>query len=109
MFLDANNLCGWEMSQYLTYGRFEWLNKKEIDKFDVNSIGEHSSDGCIIEIDLKYPDELHDFHNDYPLAAEKPEISNDMLSKYCSEIAGKYGIKVSGIKKLVSNLGNKNK
>ena len=30
------------MSQYLSYGGFEWLNKKEIDKFDVNSIGENS-------------------------------------------------------------------
>ena len=30
------------MSQYLSYGGFEWLNQKEIDKLDVNSIGENS-------------------------------------------------------------------
>ena len=45
MYLDANNLYGWAMSQYLPYGGFKWLNQKEIDKFDVNSIDENSSDG----------------------------------------------------------------
>ena len=45
MYLDANNLYGWAISQYLPYGGFKWLNQKEIDKFDVNSIDENSSDG----------------------------------------------------------------
>ena len=48
-------------------------------------------------------------HNDYPLTPEKLEISNDLLLKYCSDIAKKYGIKVGGVNKLVPNLGNKNK
>ena len=38
MHLDENNLYGWAVSQYLPYDRFKWLNKKEIDKFDGNSI-----------------------------------------------------------------------
>ena len=46
------------------------------------SIGENSSDGCILKFDLEYPDEFHDFHNDYLLAPEKLEIRNDMLSKH---------------------------
>ena len=45
--------------------------------------------------------------NDYPLAPEKLEISQNMLSKYCSDIADKYGIKIGGVNKLVPNLGNK--
>ena len=45
MYLDAKNLYGWAISQYLPYGGFKWLNQKEIDKFDVNSIEENSSDG----------------------------------------------------------------
>ena len=45
MYLDANNFYGWAISQYLPYGGFKWLNQKEIDKFDVNSIEENSSDG----------------------------------------------------------------
>ena len=89
IYLDTNNSYGWGMSQYLLYGGFKWLNQKEIDKFDENSISENSSNGYILEVDLKYPNELHQLHNDYPLTPEKLEISNDMLSKYCSDIAKK--------------------
>ena len=71
MHLDANNLYGWEMSQYLIFNRFKWLNQKEIDKFDINSIVENSSIGYILEIGLEYPDELHALRNDYPLARAK--------------------------------------
>ena len=96
------------MSQYLPYSEFKWLNQKEIDKFCLNSIGGNSSGGYMLEADLKYPDELHKMHNDYPLASEKLKIAN-MLSKYCSSIADKYGIKIGGIDKLITNLGSKNK
>ena len=68
-YLDANNLYGLGISKYLPYGGFKQLNQKEIDKFDVNSIAENSSDEYILKVDLGYPDELHDLHNDYPLAA----------------------------------------
>ena len=73
-YLDANYLYGWEMSPYLPYGGFKWLNRKEIDKFGLNSIGENSSDGYILEVDLKYSDELHELHNDYPLAPENLKL-----------------------------------
>ena len=108
MLLDANNLYGWAMSQYLPYSEFKWLNKKEISRFCLNSISENSFVGHILESDLEYPDELHNLHNDYPLAPEKLEITQNMLSKYCSDIANKYGIKIGGVNKLVPNL-KKNK
>ena len=63
----------------------------------------------ILEVDLEYPDELHELYNDYPLAPEKFQISHDMLSKYCSNIANNYDIKIGGVNKLVQNLGNKSK
>ena len=108
MYLDANNLYGWAMSQYLSYSGFKWLNREKINGFDVNSIGENSQTGYI-EDDLEYPDELHELHNDYPLALEKLEISHNMLSNHCSSVANKYGIKIACVNKLVPNLGNKSK
>ena len=97
------------MSQYLPYSGFKWLNQKEISDFCLNSISENSSIGYILEVDLEYPSELHELHNDYLLAPEKLEISQNMLSKYCSNIATKYGIKIGGVNKLVPNLGSKSK
>ena len=52
MYLDANNLYGWAMSQYLPYSEFKWLNKKEIRSFCLNSISENSFVGYILEVDL---------------------------------------------------------
>ena len=49
MYLDANNLHGWAMSQYIPYGRFKWLNKKEIDNFCLNSIECNSTERNSIE------------------------------------------------------------
>ena len=63
----------------------------------------------MLKIDLEYPNELHNLHNDYPLAPEKLEISQNMLSKYCSDIADEYGIKIGSANKLVPNLSNKSK
>ena len=100
-----NNLYGQAMSEYLPYGGFKRL--KNVDGFDVNSISEKSPIGYFLEVDLKYPDELQELHNDYPLAPEKLAISSDMLSNYCKKITDKYEIKVSDVKKSISNLGNK--
>ena len=102
-----NNLYGWAMSEYLPYEEFQWL--ENIDEFDINSINEKSDTGYFLEVDLEYPDELHELHNDYPLAPEKLTVTNDILSNYCKSIADKYDIKVGDVKKLIPNLGNKTK
>ena len=61
--------------------------------FDVNSIGEKSEIGYIFEVDLEYPDKLHELHKDYPLAPEKLAASSDMLTKIlqknCRQIQNK--------------------
>ena len=100
-----NNLYSWAVSEYLPYEGFKWL--KNVDKFYVMSINEKSSVGYLLEVQLEYPEKLHELHNDYPLAPEKLAISNNMLSKYCKKIADKYEIKVGDVKKLIPNLGNK--
>ena len=104
-YLDMDNLYGWAMREYRPYERFEWL--KNVDEFDMMSISEKSLIGYLLKVDLKYPDNLHDLHNDYPLAPEKLAVSSDMLSKYCKKIADKHEIKVGDVKKLIPSLGNK--
>ena len=84
------------MSEHLPYGEFKRL--KNVDELDVMSINEKSNVGYILEVDLKYPKTFHGLHNDYPLAPEKLAVTNDMLSKYCKEIADKYDIKVGDLK-----------
>ena len=71
-------------------------------------ISKNSLYGCILEVDVEYPNELHNLHDDYPLALEKLEITYVMLSNYCKKIADRYSIKVGGVKKLIPNLTKKN-
>ena len=109
MYLDANNLYGWAMSQYLPTGGFRWMTQKQIDKTNLVKYKKDSQKGLILEVDLEYPKELHDLHNDYPLAAEKLKVTESMLSKYCKKIADKYGISTGLVSKLIPTLGKKEK
>ena len=104
MYLDANNLYGWAMSQKLPVGKFKWGDEKT---FDMNNYS--GEKGCIIECDLEYPENLHDEHNMYPLASEKILVEKDMLSPYCNEILNEFKIQKTTCKKLIPNLMNKQK
>ena len=106
-YLDKNSLYGWRMSEYLPYEKSEWL--ENIDEFNVITINKKSDIGYILEVDLEYPKELHELHNDYPLAPEKLAVSSDMFSTYCKNIADKYDVKAGDVKKLIPNLDNKTK
>ena len=80
MYLDTNKLYGWAMSQYLPTGNFKWMGNKEIKKIKLGKYKADGKKGLILEVDLEYPQELHDLHNDYPVCHEKVRVSNDMIS-----------------------------
>jgi len=80
-YLDANNLYGWAMSKPLPTHGFKWMNDEELKDWEQIP--------CCLEVDLDYPRDLHDLHNDYPLAPEP--------------------LKVNKVYKLIPNLYNKTK
>ena len=108
IYLDMNNLYGHAMSQYLPYGGFKWVKNIDKIKQKLMNIKSNSSTGYILEVDLEYPQELHDIHNDYPLAPEKINIPKEWLSDYCLKIANVHNITTGTVKKLVPNLMNRN-
>ena len=101
MYLDANNLYGWAMVEHLPTSGFKWSSAsiEDILKHPIND-----KVGYICEVDLEYPD---DMHNDYPLAPEKLEVKSGWLSKYQQNLnPTKSSLKVN---KLVPNLMPKHK
>ena len=90
MYVDANNLYGRAMSEKLPVHSFKWMTNKEIENLFNNQIVQvWEKTPCILEVDLEYPEELHDLHNDYPLCPERVECDK-------------------GVKKLIPNLRHKN-
>ena len=63
-------------------------------------IKKYSSTGYTLEVDLEYPQNLHDIYNDYPLAPEKINIQKEWLSKYCLKIVNAHNITVGTVKKI---------
>ena len=89
-YLDANNLYGAAMSEKMPVHSFKWMTTEEIENLFNNQIVQvWNKNPCILEVDLEYPEELHDLHNDYPLCPERVECKN-------------------GVKKLIPNLWDKN-
>ena len=106
MYLDANNLYGYAMSKFVARNGFKWINAKE---FDLNQYTIISSKGFVLEVDLVYPKELRELHNEYPLAPDKIEIKREMLSNYQLKRADLYNIPIESVKKLVPNFFDKEK
>ena len=76
-YLDANNLCGWAMSQQLPTHGFKWMSNvtkegvEDILEKANHSMSNRGKKGYIFEVDLEYPSKLWEKHNGYPLAPEK--------------------------------------
>ena len=91
MYLDANNLYGSAMFKKLPIHSFKWLSSGEMEKLFNNRVVQiWEKTPCILEVDLEYPENLHDLHNDYPFCPERVECKN-------------------GVEKLIPNLRNKTK
>ena len=83
-YLAANNLYGWAMSQPLPTGGFRWV---DIEPNEISELATRTDKCYILEVDVSYPAELHNPHNDLPFMCERMEIN--------------------GVEKLVPNLRDK--
>ena len=75
----------------------------------MNKYTSNSSKGCAVEVDLEYPKELRELHNDYLLAPDKREIKKEMLSDYQLKITDLHNIPIGNVKKLVPKFFDKEK
>ena len=71
-YLDANNLYSWAMSQLLPAGGFKWVS---IKPNEVGELAARTDKGYLLDVDVTYPRELHDSHNDLPFMCERMKIN----------------------------------
>ena len=113
MYFDANSLYSWAMCNDLPVGGFKWVQTEDKNEF-MNRKIEEKNYNVFVECDITYPEELHDLHNDYPLAPERMVIDNKFkkstyLESIITKIKKEYDVKLNKSKasKLVSTLSNK--
>ena len=111
-YVDATNLYGHAMSQYLPIDNFQWVNGTQDELMRLLLYTpDHGDIGYIACVDLKYPIELHDETNCFPLAPEKFNIKYEQLSGYSKKLGDKLHIPKANVKiaKLAPNLFDKSR
>ncbi|XP_033254390.1 uncharacterized protein LOC117193772 [Drosophila miranda] len=88
-YIDANNLYGWAMSQPLPFSNFKFLSNDEISSFNVLSISASSDVGYILEVDMRYPDDIHNKHNSLPFCPENKIPPGGKQTKLIADLTDK--------------------
>ena len=83
IYLEASNLYGHSMMQLPPTEVPEWVNLKD---FDLDNYSSNLQIVCLSEVDLDYPDKLHNLYDDYHLAGEKIKVTEEMFSKFQLQI-----------------------
>ena len=117
IMIDANNLYGGVMEKFcLPLNDFDYFDQvwdSEIEPELINKILETADDsdvGYIVEVDLDYPDDLHNLHSDFPLAPTKDKIDAYWLSDYQRELLEQMQVNAPpSNKKLIQTLFPKTK
>ena len=71
IYLDANNLYGWAMSQKLPVDGFQWV--EDLSQFKehlIKNYDENSNKGYFLEVDVEYPKNLLNFQRDLAFLPE---------------------------------------
>ena len=67
------------MSKPLRTGNFKWMIEDELENW--------RNHPCVLEVDLEYPEKLHNLHNDYTLATERLKV--DKVEKLIPDLSDK--------------------
>lgn len=86
-YWDMNNLYGWAMSQLLPQSEFEWV--ENVDDLKVLEISDENDIGYTLEVDLDYPQNLHDAHNDLPFCVENLVPPGSKVKKLITNLYSK--------------------
>ena len=84
MYLDANNLYGWAMSQKLPVNGFKWVEK--LSRFNERFIQNYNGNGDIgyfLKVDIDYSEKLFNLHKDLPFLPERKKV-NKVEKRICS-------------------------
>ena len=106
LYLDVNIFYVYTMLKFLPISGFKWIDPIE---FDTNKCTSNNSKGCVLEVDLEYPEELQELHNYYTLAPDKMESKRKMLPKYQLKIVDLYNIPIGNNETLGPNFFDKEK
>jgi hypothetical protein len=83
LYIDANNLYGWAMMEYLPYKDFKsYIPEKELTKEEILAIPDDSGIGFFLEVDLDYPENIKFKSKNLPYCPEKIFIEEEDLSPY---------------------------
>ena len=72
MYLDANNLYGWAISQKLPVNGFKWVEKlSRFNEIFIKNYNENSNIGYFLGVDIDYQKELFNLHKDLPFSPKR--------------------------------------
>ena len=94
LYIDANNLYGWAMSQYLPTSEFEKLDfsqgygeATQIEQIvDLRFIPDNNEYGYFIECDLEYPAEIKEKTENFPLCPYQTKADPNLFSEYMNSV-----------------------
>ena len=104
MYLDANNLYGWAMSQKLPINGFNRVKKlSKFDKDFIKKYDENSNKGYILEVDVEYPKNVFNLHSDLPFLPERKKT--DKCKKLVCNIHNKenYAVHIRALKQALNH------
>ena len=84
LYIDANNLYGWAMSESLPYDEIKLDTNVELE--DILNTPDDSDIGYFIEVCLTYPDSIKEKTKNFPFAPENKKINPDIFNDYMKEI-----------------------